>query len=242
MMRNVSPPAPDLASRTAYLEVVRELIARYNWTLLREEELLGRVLDALRLEDWSSDMVQQVTSQYTIALYEACRQTNDLDRREQAYTDLFRYLYRVAYNRWPDLAGDLAQRALVLVCEQIERCQSPATFLMFAFYKLRQIATATTRLRSDLPLDQPVLRNAITEPDTVEFQLIQQECWQVLLEAIKGLPDLQQQTIALKFLAGLSDEEISARLRIRAGTVRVLRHRGVVQLRENRRLRESCIS
>jgi hypothetical protein len=69
-----------------------------------------------------------------VTLFDACRQTEDQKRCEQAYTELFRYLYRAAYNRWPDLAEDVTQHALLLVHQHIARCANPAAFRSFGCF------------------------------------------------------------------------------------------------------------
>lgn len=168
---------------------------------------------------------------YTLVLYKACRQTEDRELREQAYGELFRYLYRAAHNRWPDLAEDVTQRALVLVYEQIERCRQPGAFLAFALYKLRhawqQERPATGMVGLE---DGPDPVQDRTEPDRGR-QI------RALVSAIRRLPDERRRlAIFLKFFGGLTDEEIAARLGVTPGHVRVLRHRGLAELRGDRQL------
>jgi len=175
---------------------------------------------------------------YTTALYEACRQTQDPERRERGYEELYRLLYRVAYNRWPELAEDATQRALVLVYEQIDRCRNPVAFVAFALGKLRHAFQQEQRARGrELLLDEKVQHVARDERATPPDCLEKQERLQALLDSITQLPDKhQQQAIILKYFAGLSDNEIGARLEFTANHVRVLRHRGLQRLRQDARL------
>lgn len=230
-MRDDSSHAGDVACR----RVVRALIEKYDWTLVGEDDLLALVLGSTQSEATPAELEKLAKHHYTIVLYQACRGAEDPGRREQGYHELFRYLFRSAYNRWPELAEDATQRAMVLVYEQIDRCQNPGTFLAFALYKLLQAFKEEQRSRGkeDSPLSSAV------DPALVQSHLGQQERLQVLVDAITRLPDeRQQRAILLKFFGGLSDEAIGARLQITAGHVRVLRHRGLTQLRRDKQLRD----
>ena len=227
--------APDIACRP----IVRALIAQYDWALPREDELLAWVSDAMRGNALPANLGRVA---YSVALYEACRQSEDLSRREGAYQELFRFLYRAAYNRWPELAEDATQRALVLVYEQIDLCRGPSTFLGFAFFKLRQALTEEWRAQTKAtPVGIVELGDWREDRLAVETRLTLEECLTALVDAIARLLDERQQKVLLmKFQDGLSDEEIGARLGIAAGHVRVLRHRSLTRLREDRRLR-ACL-
>jgi RNA polymerase sigma factor (sigma-70 family) len=222
----------DIACRP----IVRALIAQYDWALPHEDELLAWVSDAIRGSALPTNLGKVA---YSVALYEACRQSEDVSRREGAYQELFRFLYRAAYNRWPALADDATQRALVLVYEQINRCRGPSTFLGFAFFKLRQAFTEEWRTRRrETPMEEVEPSNWREDRLAVETRLNQEECMPALVDAIARLLDeRQRKVLLLKFLDGLSDEEIGARLGIGAGHVRVLRYRSLIRLREDRRLK-----
>jgi RNA polymerase sigma factor (sigma-70 family) len=227
-MRDSASRAEVSAARQSCLESVRALISRHGWTLLSDQELADLALAPEQPEGAPDGMAQRVTYHYAIALYAACRQPEDVDRRNRAFQDLFHYLYRVAYNRWPDIAQDVAQRALPLVYEQLDRCQYPGAFLQFALFKLRQAATDLRRAAGrDVSLDQVGERDLAGDLGLLVAPILRRECLEALLDAIKRLPAAQQQTIAMKFLEGLSDEEIGTRLDLKVNTVRVQRHRGL---------------
>ena len=235
-MKNTPGHTDDIASRRA----VRALIERYDWALLSEDDLVALVLSAAQPEASPADLGKQAMHQYTLVLYQACRQTRDPHRRERAYHELFRYLFRAAYNRWPDLAEDVTQRALVLVYEQIDRCRHPGAFLAFALYKLQHAFQQERRARGRDWSEEDTSQRG-TEREQAEFQshLGEKEWLQMLVEAIQRLPDeRQQKAILLKFLGGLSDKEISALLGVTVNNVRVLRHRGIARLRDNEQLRD----
>ena len=218
-------PTLQLACRRA----VRTLIERHDWVLPREDDLVQWVLDSIGAGEPPNNLERVV---YSVALYEACRQTADPGRRERAFLELHRSLFRTAYRRWPELAEDATQRALILVFEQMDRCQGPVTFLGFAFFKLLQGFTAEWRAikRNPPPPPPPPPIPPLSQPG-----LEQQEALHILIEAIRRLPDRrEQQTILFKFLEGLSDEAIGARLQLTVGHVRTLRHRGITRLRSDK--------
>ncbi|MBN1584733.1 MAG: sigma-70 family RNA polymerase sigma factor [Anaerolineae bacterium] len=225
--------------------VVQALVERYEWFLLSQDRLVELVLKEIALPGSPAESVdvrcieKQAKHQYTAILYDACRQKDDLNRREQGYTELFRFLFRVAHNRWPELAQGATQRALVLVYEQIERCRSPGAFLAFALYKLRHAFKQEQRARIQDPRPIETIPHLEADQTTPAVHLEEQECRQLLLEAVMSLPRApEQKVILLKFFDGLSDMEIGERLGITTGYVRVLRHRGIDRLRQDERLRD----
>jgi len=238
-MKN-SDPIDDTACRQVCQRVVQELIERYGWALLQADDLTELVLGSVQPTASSAEIERQAKHHYTITLYEACLQDKDPPRRERAYRELFRYLYRAAYNRWPELAEDATQRALLLVYEQIERCRHPGAFLAFALWKLKHAFQQEQQARDNDPHPDEVLRsNTERKRATVQLRLSRKERLEVLVEAIRRLPDeRKQKTIVLKYFAGLSDEEISVRLGTTVGNVRVLRHRGVARLQKDEKLKE----
>lgn len=216
---------------------VHALVSRYGWTLLSERELVELTLAAAagaRLEK----LEPFVTTQYTIALCEACRQEIDLARRERAYADLFRYLYRIAFNRWPDSAEDIAQRALVLVYEQIERCENPAAFLAFAAFKLRHAAQQELRQATHELAGPGDMAEDPAMPALDESAVLADEQRRALLDALGRLPDDRRRAVlVLRFFHELSDDEIGRRLSVTPNYVRVLRFDALRRLRVDERLR-----
>jgi RNA polymerase sigma factor (sigma-70 family) len=221
-------------------DAVRALIARYGWITLSEDELIERVLRAMRGRPPPADLERLVITEYTIALYDACCQTVNLDRRERAYTDVFNYLYRAATKRWPTMAGEVAQQALSLTFERIETCQSPITFLTFAIWQLRRAHTEILRATDQaVPLDE--IDESVVQLLVDTLTGIDPECLELLAAMIRGLPERQRQTIFWKYFAGWSDAAISARTGDSLNNVRVLRNRGLERLRGDQRLREICV-
>jgi RNA polymerase sigma-70 factor (ECF subfamily) len=216
----------DMCRRTCQM-----LIERYDWSLATQEDLLHMLGNSSLWPESSAEIERLVKSGYIIILYEACRQQENLLRREQGFKELFRYLYRAAYNRWPDIAEDITQQALLIVYEQIERCREPAAFLAFALNKLRGVVPQTRRLlgfnEALVEAEDYSSAEGLPSPGVAQEE---QERVQTLLDAIQRLPTKQQQSIILKYFGGLSDEVISERLGITISNVRVMRHRAILQL------------
>ncbi len=219
--------------------VVRTLIAKYDWALVEEDELVKLVIASVQSEASSAKLEQTAIRHYMVALHGACQQVEDEPRCERGYQELHRFLFRVACNRWPDMARIVTQRALVLVYEQIDHCRSPDTFGAFALNKLRQAYKDELRYRGKEmigeKIDHPITPGGWS---TFQPQLANQERLRELVAAIKRLGNKrQQQVILLKFLGGLSDDTIANRLDIEVGNVRVIRHRGLKQLRKDEQLK-----
>ena len=230
----------DTTSRLTCQRIVRALIEKYRWALLSDDELVERVLGSIESGISPTEVRRLAKHHYAIAMYEACRQVRDQDRREQGYHELSHYLFRAACRQWPELAEDASQRALVLVYEQIDRCRSPGTFLAFALGKLRHAFKQEQGARGrEVPLEEA--GRSIAQGDRTEAwtHLEYQEWCHKLFDAIKRLSsDLERKTIILKHIGGLSDAEIGKRLKITANYVRVLRHRGIKRLRQDERLKD----
>jgi len=238
-VNDTSDPSCSTTSRLACRRVVQTLTGNYGWVLLCEDDLVALVLESAPVEASPSELERLTIHQYTIILYEACRQAQNRDRREQGYRELFRFLFRAACNRWPDLAEIVTQRALVLVYEQIDRCQNKGTFGAFALNKLRQAFKDVMRDRGKESAWAEIgIAGGVDEWATDQMQLDQEESLRVLIDAIRHLPEKRQQkVILLRFFGGVSDEAIGARLGITVSNVRVLRHRGLKQLKKDEQLR-----
>lgn len=237
---NDLPNHTDIAAlRRMYRAIVRTLIEKHHWTLHTEHDLVETALAASQPPTAPDDAEQLIKGQYNVALFDACRQTEDQKRCEQAYTELFRYLYRAAYNRWPDLAEDVTQQALLLIHQHIARCTNPAAFRSFALFQLLRAYKELVRRRHDgLPLDDLAQSAADDGREALDTQLLDNEQVQVLMEAIERLPDRRQRDVVLlKYFEGLSDAEIHERLNITVGHIRVLRNRALNLLRSDTLLR-----
>jgi RNA polymerase sigma-70 factor (ECF subfamily) len=220
--------------------IAQALLEENGWSLLSEQELAQRLLraDPRAPSRAAPELRRLAQHEYTLALYAACRQTQDAVRRETAYRELHALLYRAALHRWPELAEDAAQRALVLVYEQIDRCREPGAFVAFALYKLRHALKQEQRARGrERAASDGLLAQVEADLPPPAAQVDRQERTQALLAAIGRLRNERERAaIAYKFIGGQSDAEIGASLGVTQGHVRVLRHRGLRRLRQDQGL------
>jgi RNA polymerase sigma factor (sigma-70 family) len=219
-------------------QMIGTLSARYGWTVITAEDL-ARHMQSMSLAVMEVEGLERVIiGHYTQALYAACRQDEDQERRERGYRDLFRYLYRIAYHRWPDMADVVAQQALQLVFTQLDRCREPAALLAFASFKLLQAHTEVVRrLGHDDVLEDLDDHEPVDVAADIVAGLERKETLEVLLAALWRLKAESRQVIYLKFFAAMSDEAISLQLGITISNVRTLRSRGLARLRQDRQLR-----
>ena len=200
-------PIPSDRARAACRSVVSALMARGAWAAVSEDELVDRVWSTAFPDASPATFDRLAKYHYSALLYVACFQKADAQRREVAFGDLFRFLYRAAYHRWPELAEDATQRALVLVYEQIDRCREPGTFLAFALNKLRHAFQQEQRARktSDASIDEEEIALVLTdaEPGALEQRLLSEESTSALLQAVQRMPDPRQPSVVLwKFFGG----------------------------------------
>jgi RNA polymerase sigma factor (sigma-70 family) len=223
-------------------DAIRMLISKYGWSLLSGDELVELVLETLRREGAPDGLNQAIWRQYALALYEACQQITNLDRRKQAYAELARYLYRAAYNRWPDIAEEVAHRALILTYEKINDCKVPGAFLTFALWQARRAAQEIVRLRQkEVSLEGIAESGVDLALPSAEPPRFDEDCLRLLLDVMRRLPERERQVIVLKYVEGVSDEVISQRTGLSVGNIRVLRTRGIGRLRLDQRLRDMCL-
>ncbi len=157
------------------------------------------------------------------------------NRIEQGYTELFRYLQRIAALRWPQSAPDIVQRALELTYAQIDRCQAPESFLAFARFKLLQAAKEEHGARvPPASIDETRLKLQLTGPDDVATSVLNAIAIETLLQAIGRLPDPRQRTaVVSKYFRAASDQVIARELGITPQHVAVLRNRALQRLRRD---------
>ena len=249
-MRDEDDHSDQAAAETDCRRAVCALIERYDWRLLSETEWVERTLHSAPAGE-TPNWEKLVWRQYATVLHQACRQTADSSRREQAYDELHNFLWQAACRYWPELADDAAQRALILVFQQLDKWDDHGAFLFFAYNKLRQAFKEEQRARG-LKRSRRVTEVAAADLSPGEMEreveaegqpplaesLSQAERLLQLIEAILRLTNPhQQQTILWKFFEGVRDEEIAARLDITPGHVRALRSRGLTKLRHDPILR-----
>jgi RNA polymerase sigma factor (sigma-70 family) len=206
---------------------------QYDWRFPPVDELLGPLLQQPQPTLTDALLRQKIVALYSECLYHACVQNEDDERQALAFTELHTYLLRTAYRWLPERAEETAQQALELVFVQLGRCRHPNRFLYFAKMKLLQ---ARKQLLREDAVQVTVLGDTTEEIASGKHAdaRIDEEGWQVLLAAIRRLPNLnQQEVILLTYIEELTDAEIGERLQISMQNARVLRHRALRRLSED---------
>ncbi len=190
-------------------------------------------------------MDQSISSE---ELYNACRQEGS-DAQADAYRQLFRELYRVAYGMLrarPDgegLAADCAQAALIKVHRSLEQCREPATFRGWAAQIARRTVLDALRRPAQtrqVPLDdhEATLAAPPLEP-TADLRGL-------LLDALRRGPlsDRSRRVIVGRYFDERADEELAAEEARLAGEpvlpshIQVTRAKNIAKLRRDGELLE----
>ena len=146
---------------STYQAALRSLAARFRWGLLTESAWIAAAGQINPNPMDARAARQACLTVYSRVLYEACQ---DRGRQDQAYRELFDYLYPQAYARDAGLAFEAAQEAIVLVYRsftepKLAKCQQPETFLCFAQGKLRdafkRLYYARKQENQNVSLDSP---------------------------------------------------------------------------------------
>lgn len=237
--------------------VVRRLIERHGWSLIDEADFSARVLARAQSEDVAPDgdaIKSLAINLYCEELYDACCSAGQ--RREQAYSELARYLYDRANYKYgdPEMARVITHDAIILLSEQLDNCRKPGAFLAFAMLKLWNAATTYFRKRDrrqerteSLPEEHPEERSSVyarPTSETPEATVIDAAMSEALLARLEEIfceaPRARRQlrAVFLKFLYGHSDGEIADALDTKVSNVYVLRSRGLKRLRADPALRQ----
>ncbi len=137
---------------------------------------------------------------------------------------IFRYIYHRLGDRC--LAEDLTSEVFVRFLRARPSVRNLAAFLYRTAHNL-----IVDYLRTNRPAQQLDDEIITDQGDPVRFSEIEAERTR-LRRAILRLAPAQQQVIALKFLEGLSNEEIAHVLDKPVSAVKALQHRGLVTLRD----------
>lgn len=174
-------------------------------------------------------------------LYAACRREGS-DGQADAYRQLFRELYRVAYGMLrarPDgeaLAADCAQAALIKVHRSLEQCREPAMFRAWAAQIARRTVLDALRRPAQTrraPLDQHEAALAAPPPEPPS------DLRGLLLDAVRRGPlsERSRRVIIGRFFDEQPDEALAAQEARLAGEavlpshVQVTRAKNIAKLR-----------
>jgi RNA polymerase sigma factor (sigma-70 family) len=237
--------ADDISS---IVDTATKLYKTYEWTAVSLSDLIAEAKqstednqlgEAVRQQEWlrgSKRLEMLVLRTYARLLHGICKAGQSHPAYEQAYVDLFRYLYYLARKHWGDLerqtAEELAQSALIDLFNTHHKCRSPESFLIFASFCLR--AAASTLFR-DLKRQHDSLEDLERElfedsPLTPDLDL--HETLDALVAGLRELKASQRQIILLRVIDRLSDRDIATLIGKTQVVVRARRSRALRALRK----------
>jgi RNA polymerase sigma factor (sigma-70 family) len=226
------PGTPSLGDCRA---AISQLSQRYDWSLIAPEEWAERALQHLQHGE-APTPVAAVLLCYSHQLYRACAGQRGVALQNRGYTEVAHYLTAAAAQRYPDLLPDVTQRALLRIYEQLGECQSPATFLAFAFQQLRSAARDERGGdHAAIPIPNDIL-DQIPDTTSLDQRILDQESAAAIRRLfdtlVKRHPRASDQLAAvrMKYLDGLDDATIAAVLKTTIPNVQVLRSRGKKRL------------
>ncbi|HEU4321688.1 MAG TPA: sigma-70 family RNA polymerase sigma factor [Roseiflexaceae bacterium] len=229
---------------------VDRLLQRHDWRLVGRDEFVRRTVEHAR-SGIATDPQRAAVGVYCLALYRACSGEEGPARKELAYTELHRYLFEAARQRYPEIADDVTQSALERTVAAFGRCRQPVAFLAFAFQHLLDAARTQRRQeryapRSLDPEDDSAPQLADEQAD-LGAHVLDDERRSALKRSAEAFlsehPRASQQLAALwlKHIDGLDDRSIGDQLGVTVDHVYVLRSRVARKLRTDPRWRSLAV-
>lgn len=132
-----SSPTDAQTARQRCSAVAERLAAVYSWQLLSTADLSELVLAELQHDTCAPLEIERITvAVYVEAISIACSGDEGAERQERGYSELFASLSGIARKKYPDVADEAAQMALVATFESFKECRNPRAFLLFAQQRL----------------------------------------------------------------------------------------------------------
>lgn len=145
------------------------------------------------------------------------------------FDKIFRFVYwRVNHQQ---TAEDLVAETFIRVWGKIAEIADERAFNGWVFQIARNLVIDHYRVRK-ITVNIDTLENVLEYEDNIIEQTNLGFDQKKFLEALKQLPPDQQTVIKLKFLDELENSEIAKLLNKPEGTVRVIQHRGIQQLKK----------
>jgi DNA-directed RNA polymerase specialized sigma24 family protein len=226
---------------------VARLCERYGWRLLDRATWVERACRHLKIGT-TTEPSSAAFYTYSEALHRACSGDEGSQRQEQGYAELGAFLDQIASRCYPDVSADATQLALFNIYRSFKQCEQPGWFFAFAKYRLKD-AARTIRVHEQRQqaltthhIDHSPLCDELAGPrqDEPSAAILADEDRAMLeryrADFLRKHPRAERQfdAIWLKYIVGLSDGEISARLGVTINDVYTLRCRGIKKLQEDR--------
>ncbi len=154
----------------------------------------------------------------------------------QAYGYLYiKYMdqvYRFAYfrlNQDEQTAWDICQETFVKAQTQLGKYEERGFFRAWLLRIAQNCISDYGRQKQRI---QPMSDGYVSSHSEGEEIVVEQELQTSLVNAVSSLPQMQKDVVLMKYVEGMSAEEIGKVMGKRADAVRALLHRAMVQLRK----------
>lgn len=185
-------------------------------------------LDTIPRVRWKAETINTNSQRDLLKLAQA----GDSEAFAQLYDECSERIYRYIYFRVTDeqTAEDLTSHVFYKAWENLGRCKSTgAPFIAWLYTIARNAVIDHYRTRKHtVALDEAV--SLASDEPAPEDELDLQFKTESLREALGELTSEQRQVVVLKFISGMSTEEIAAHLGKRSGAVRALQMRALQAL------------
>jgi DNA-directed RNA polymerase specialized sigma24 family protein len=237
---SVAAPA-DFSERCR--QIVRQVLARYAWTLVSYEALVQEVLICLEADE-AAEPWPATINVYCRHLYIACTGSEGPDRQERGFIELHRYLYDRSFREVQDIPVDLREEAvnetLFRIWQKLDHYRKPSAFLSNATFELLNVIRPWwSRQLVAVPLDTIAEKTVSDSQGDIAARMIDQEMQEAVKrcfdDTLRRYPRARQQLEAvwLKFIVQLDDTAISDCIGKSIASVHVLRSRGLSHLRRD---------
>ena len=142
---------------------------------------------------------------------------------------LYRYAYRLLGQQ--DVVQDIVAESFYRYLQALKNGNGPDKNLSAWLYRVTHNLIVDFYRRQPDQEVVPLENTPLSEPDTSERTLLEQEKASQMRVAMSRLPSSQQQVIALRFLEELSNNEVALVMGKTVGAVKSLQHRALAALR-----------
>lgn len=239
------------------LQAVQHFRKLPGFQLFEENEYLELMLDRCRDEkSKDSELIFQnmALNIYSEGLYQAVTSLDNPSVQEKGFTELSKYLYRMAYNFYlnqsklkeaaDERGQEATQTALERIYRNLNKIISPGGFLKWCTVILRNTCLEDVRKsRLELELDDEK-NQGMTGGEEHTSLLEIDDARDCLKLAVLRLPKEYQSIIQLSYFSPsenggkLKDEEIAVKLNIKIGNLYTMRSRALSTLRKDKKLLE----
>jgi len=241
-------------------EVVRRVLARRRWGLVQDKEaFMAEVLQDVqrRLREQARQsrrprekIIEDATiNRYGHIWHAACAESGT-PRQEQAFKELHKQLYSVAYrvvHKNQDLAEESAQEALLIIYKKLSQVNDPGTFLSWMNVIVRRKAIEILKRENKRPEISEIditgpdgsdkkgsTIERVIEPDgprRIEREDIRASFREVIKRCLKGSKEGAKVIIRL-FLEQRSVKQVADELDKKPSNIHTIKHRAQNSLRK----------